>query len=353
MGSSTSKLKYPHLVASNFPINDDGETITLSDGRLMGYKEYKFFHTLTNNTISLRNQEFVILSIPGMPCTRFFSHSSLLSKANDENINNNENENEENKALIRLFVLERPGIGLSTFAKRNFIDFSNDIKEFCQQKNIKKFSLMAYSAGGPYGLAAAYSLGKPDDNENGPVLSKVAIISSVAPYNAPNLTNTMDLKLKFAWWLTKNSPTVLSAIVHLEARYALNNPVKAASEIQVHGPPGDKEVFNKYPEIEELFVKSILELYSRGQQETECWEYSLFGKDWGFDLSDIGKGKDGKLGVKCKVWHGEEDYGCTIAMGKYIADQIEGCETCFVENLGHLVYFTAWNEIIDWCIADQ
>ncbi|CAG8640372.1 6278_t:CDS:2 [Dentiscutata erythropus] len=350
MGSSTSKLKYPHLVASKFPINDDGETITLSDGRLLGYKEYKFSHTLTDNTISLRNQEFVILLIPGLPGSRFFTHPSILTNTDDENIIINEN---ENKVLIRLFVLERPGIGLSTFAKRNFIDFANDIKEFCQQKNVKKFSLMAYSAGGPYGLATAYVLGKPDDNEDCPTLSKAAIISSVAPYHATNATNSMDWRLKFAWWLTKKSPSILSIIVRLEAKAALSNPIKASSEIQILGPPADKEVYNKYPEIEELFVKSILELYSRGQEETECWEYSLWGKDWGFNLSDIGKGKDGKRGVKCKVWHGEEDYGSTAAMGKYIADQIEGCESCFVEKLGHMVYFTAWDEIIDWCIADQ
>ncbi|CAG8625302.1 3533_t:CDS:2 [Dentiscutata heterogama] len=322
MGSSTSKLKYPHLVASKFPINDDGETITLSDGRLLGYKEYKFSHTLTDNTIYLRNQEFVIFLIPGLPGSRFFTHPSILSKTDDEDIIINEN---ENKALIRLFVLERPGIGLSTFAKRNFIDFANDIKEFC----------------------------KPDDNEDCPTLSKAAFISSVAPYHATNATKAMDWRLKFAWWLTKNSPSILSIIVRLEAKSALSNPIKASSEIQILGPPADKEVYNLYPEIEELFVKSILELYSRGQEETECWEYSLWGKDWGFNLSDIGKGKDGKRGVKCKVWHGEEDYGSTAAMGKYIADQIDGCESCFVEKLGHMVYFTAWDEIIDWCIVDQ
>ncbi|CAG8573506.1 6966_t:CDS:2 [Racocetra persica] len=352
MGSSTSKLKYPHLVASNFPITNDGETITLSDGRLMGFKEYKFFHNLTDNTISLRNQEFVILSIPGIPGSRFFTHPSLLSKENDENINTSEN-NDENKALIRLIVLERPGFGLSTSAKRNFIDFSNDIKEFCQQKNIKKFSLMAYSAGGPFGLAAAYSLGKQNDNLNGPIISKLAIISSVAPYNAPNATNKMNWQLKFAWWLAKNSPSLLSIIAHLESKSALSDPVKAASEILLLGPPDDKEVYEKFPEIEELFIKSSLEMYTRGQVETACWEYSLWGKDWGFNLNDIGKGKDGNIGVRYKVWHGEEDYGCTIDMGKYIADQIKGCETCFDKKLGHMVYFTAWDDIIDWCIMDQ
>ncbi|CAG8701139.1 3717_t:CDS:2 [Cetraspora pellucida] len=352
MGSSTSKVKYPHLVVSNFPITNDGETITLSDGRLLGYKEYKFFHTLTDNTKSLRGQEFVILSIPGTPGSRFFTHPSLLSKENDNNLDSDENDN-ENKALIRLIVLERPGIGLSTSAKRNFIDFSNDIKELCQQKNIKKFSLMAYSAGGPFGLAAAYSLGKQNDNLNGPTISKVAIISSVAPYDTPNATNKMDWKLKFAWWLAKNSPSILSIVAHLEAKFALKNPVKASCEIQLLGPSADKEVYEKFPEIEELFVKSILEMYTRGQVETACWEYSLWGKYWGFNLKDIGKGIDGNPGVRCKVWHGEEDYGCTIDMGKYIADQIEGCEACFVKNLGHMLYFTAWDDIIDWCIMDQ
>ncbi|KAF0554412.1 Alpha/Beta hydrolase protein [Gigaspora margarita] len=200
MGSSTSKLKYPHLVASNFPITNDGETITLSDG-------------------------------------------------------------------------------------------------------------------------------KQNDDINGPTISKLAIISSVAPYDAPNSTDKMDWKLKFAWLLAKNSPSLLSIIARLEAKFALSNPVKASCEIQLLGPPADKEVYEKLPEIEELFVKSILEMYTRGQVETAFWEYGLWGKDWGFKLSDTGKEKDGNIEVRCKVWHGEEDYGCTIAMDKYIADQIEGCES--------------------------
>ncbi|CAG8838515.1 28124_t:CDS:2, partial [Gigaspora margarita] len=183
--------------------------------------------------------------------------------------------------------------------------FSNDIQKFCQQKNIKKFSLMAYSAGGPFGLSAAYSLGKQNDDINGPTISKLAIISSVAPYDAPirQIKWIGNLNL-----LAKNSPSLLSIIARLEAKFALSNPVKASCEIQLLGPLADKEV---------------------GQVETAFWEYGLWGKV-GFKLSNTGKEKDGNIEVRCKVWYGEEDYGCTIAMGKYIADQIEGFGTYII-----------------------
>ncbi|RIA88934.1 Alpha/Beta hydrolase protein [Glomus cerebriforme] len=340
--------EYPHLTISNFPKNE-GETITLEDGRSLGFKEYKFQH-ITQHPITITNdlnKEHIILLVPGLPGTRFFCHPQVLSSLEQQEQkipNNTSTESLSSYTLnIKLYVLERPGIGLSTFAKRSFLDFTQDIKEFCDQKQIKNCSLIAYSAGGPYGLAAAYALGK-STNSNKPLITKAAIISSIAPYNAPNLTNKMPLKFKFAWWLTKHWTGLLSVIARMESNMAMKDPVKASREGNSDAPKSDIECLENMKGVEEMFIESSLEMYSRGQVETECYEYSLWGKDWGFQLNEIGGG------VKCKVWHGEDDRGTTISMGKYIAVQVPGCEANFVEEKGHLLYFEIWNDVIDWLV---
>ncbi|RGB30349.1 Alpha/Beta hydrolase protein [Rhizophagus diaphanus] len=342
---------YPHLTISNFPKNE-GETIILKDGRSLGFKEYNFKHITQHPITNNLNKEHVILLIPGLPCTRFFCHPQVLSslefhqQQEPKNPSNMSTESLNSYTLqIKLYVLERPGIGLSTFAKRSFLEFSQDIKEFCDQKKIENCSLIAYSAGGPYGLAAAYSLGKSTDNSSKPLITKTAIISSIAPYNAPNLTSNMPLKLKFAWWLTKNWTGLLSLIARMESNAVMKDPVKASREGRSDAPQSDIECIENIKGVEEMFIESSLEMYSRGQIETECYEYSLWGKDWGFQLNEINGG------VKCKVWHGEEDSGTTISMGKYIALQIPGCEASFVEEKGHLLYFEVWNDIVDWLIT--
>ncbi|CAG8624259.1 9022_t:CDS:2, partial [Acaulospora morrowiae] len=220
--------EYPHLKLSNFPRDDDGETIDLGDGRKMGYKEYQFQHIIQNHDSISEQREFIILLIPGIPGSRLFCHPQVL----ESNPESTENIIDTLTITIRLFVLERPGVGLSTFAKRTFLDFTDDIREFCIQKNIKKCSLIAYSAGGPYGLAAAYALGKPtnvikgDENMDS-LIKKCAIISSIAPRDAPNLTRSMPLKFKLAWWLAKNGHSILSMIARYEAKSACKNPIRA------------------------------------------------------------------------------------------------------------------------------
>ncbi|RHZ60883.1 hypothetical protein Glove_350g107 [Diversispora epigaea] len=451
MGITSSKNseipKYPHLTLQNFPKDDDGETITLSDNRKMGYKEYHYQHVLQNpisfnQELEIENsgnsKEFIILLIPGSPSSRLFCHPKVLdsisnnnNQNNNNNNNNNDDNNNQNTVTIRLYVLERPGLGMSTFAKRNFLDFTDDIKSFCEQKNIKKCSLISYSAGGPFGLAASYVLGKPpsslnkkgknkgnqeskggkgskegdkgnkvskkerkkekedgkdrkDDIEFDSIIKKSAIISSVAPRDGPNLTSEMPIKFKLAWWLAKNAHGVLTSIAKYETNQFIRDPVKVGRESNYL--VSDSETYENYPGVEEMFLVDGLEVYSRGQVDTLCWEYSLWGKDWGFKLKDIGKyneegseydeeggddddddkNKDNKdrnndnnhdkverkKGVKCKVWYGEKDCATTAAMGKYIAEQIEGCESHFVKEKGHLLYFEIWDEVIEWLISN-
>ncbi|CAI2162473.1 58_t:CDS:1 [Funneliformis geosporum] len=340
--------EYPHLNISNFP-KSEGETITLKDGRLLGFKEYKFQHITSHPIANDFNKEHVILLIPGLPSSRFFCHpqvlASLPKNPNNFSSHNDDSLSDNNTLNIKLYVLERPGIGLSTFIKRSFLDFSQDISEFCDQKQITNCSLIAYSAGGPYGLAAAYAIGKPSSNSNKPLITKAAIISSIAPYNAPSLTIHMPWKLKFAWWLTKNGVGLLSAIARMESNTAIKDPVKANRIGLSTGPLSDLKCVESVEGVEEMFIESSLEMYSRGQIETECYEYSLWGKDWGFQLNEICGG------VKCKIWHGEEDSGTTVSMGKYIAEQIPGCESSFVEEKGHLLYFEIWNDVIEWLVT--
>lgn len=389
--STTTLPTYPNLSSENFP-KDNGESITLSDDRKLGYMEYNFKHYYDEKLIKTKEKEQVILLIPGLPGSRFFCHPYVLASClenyeyfptpSSNNNPNNDDNSSSNKihleyrqpsspnapfVTIKLYVLERPGIGLSTFANRSFLDFAEDIKEFCLKKNINHCSIIAYSAGGPYGLAAAHELGVVNNKDKNPsklpLIKKLATISSIAPYSAPKITESMPFKFKFAWWLIKNGSGLLSYIVRTEVPKALKYPVETLREGAKCVYVADKEIIETFPGVEPMFIESMLEMYTRGQVETDCWEHSLWGKDWGFELNNIGKNKhrdhhdddgdDSSSRVKCKAWHGKGDMGITAEMSKYIAEQIEGCESSFVENQGHLLYFTIWYEVIDWLINDS
>src|SRR5690349_7648741 len=89
MGPSTypKNMQYSSLDALNFPKNE-GETIQLKDGRVIGYKEYHFYHQFTKKP---QRQLRPVLLIPGLPGTRFFCHPNVIDSLipNEDDHNNN------------------------------------------------------------------------------------------------------------------------------------------------------------------------------------------------------------------------------------------------------------------------
>src|SRR6185312_7789846 len=313
-------MQYSSLDYLNFPKNEGG-TIQLNDGRVMGYKEYQFYHQFTKKP---KRQLRPVLLIPGLPGSRFFCHPNVIDSLIPDGDAYNDPSNSvsdpaissHNRARVTLIVLERPGIGLSTFAKRTMLDFAEDVRELCIEKGITEFDLISYSAGGPFGLAVGKVLGKKDGSVR---LRSLAVISSVAPYHTPGCTSRMPLKFKIAWyviifhglvvvfvfckplvietnkslvllsysmlskfgpyqhglssihscssafrWLTRHSPRILSIFVKLEARNSLRDPASSFRESLMEGPSSDVDICAAMPGIESMFIESALEMYTRG-----------------------------------------------------------------------------------------
>lgn len=77
---------------------------------------------------------------------------------------------------LRVIVLERPGIGLSTpfsDSKPKLTDVAPVFREFCQIMGLQHVYLMAYSAGTPFAIAIAREC--PD------IVKALAVVSSISP----------------------------------------------------------------------------------------------------------------------------------------------------------------------------
>ncbi|PJB65604.1 MAG: hypothetical protein CO094_09585 [Anaerolineae bacterium CG_4_9_14_3_um_filter_57_17] len=81
---------------------------------------------------------------------------------------------------VRLIAVDRPGMGLSDFQpKRRLLDFPRDLLALADHLNIERFSILAYSLRGPYGLACAFAI--PER------LHKVGIVSGAALFTESEL----------------------------------------------------------------------------------------------------------------------------------------------------------------------
>jgi len=309
MGGNSSKLPvYEAINAKLFP-SALGLKFKLSDGRNLGYAEY--------GAVQSRN---VILFIPGIPGTRLFHHPNvkLLEELD-----------------IRMVVVERPGFGFSDRKDDlTFVSFASDVEELLASFDIERFGVLGFSAGTPWALAVAHKL--PDRVTN------VAIVSSLAPKEAPHATQGMPFVFKLATFLAQSAPSVLAQICKQLGQDYLKAPVKTGRDDWSRYHKVDQEIYTQ-PEIEQLFLESALETYSQRGWVAEAKEYAKWFRPWGFELTEIRS--------KVGVWHGALDQGTTRAMSEYLVAKIPNCEKFFSDNEGHLLFFAHYEEIIRFIIG--
>ena len=60
-------------------------------------------------------------------------------------------------------------------------------------------------------------------------------------------------------------------------------------------------------------------------------EMQLFGRPWGFPLSEIG--------APVHIWHGTEDVNVPVAIARRLAEEIPGAQAHVIEGGGHALSF--------------
>jgi pimeloyl-ACP methyl ester carboxylesterase len=179
---------------------------------------------------------------------------------------------------IRLLVVERPGLGLSTNNPRKSIkNWADDFRELLDALGIQQVCLLAYSAGGPAGLSVAHAM--PDR------ITRVAIVSSVSPRDVSTAAYTgMPFTFKLAWFSAAHMPFLLRLGSYLDQKSVLENAVEAHVQSLALAAPCDHELMLSN-EIQTLFCESSLELAARNQYAAIAEEYKQWGRPWGFKLS--------------------------------------------------------------------
>lgn len=135
----------------------------------------------------------------------------------------------------------------------------------------------------------------------------------------------MPLINKLAWFSTKWCPSLVHFIVAQEQNECNLNPLKCHMDSLKNLCARDVEILSTAPVLD-LFVASMVEVYGRHQAQFVADEYCVWGRDWGFELDSI------VIGERMCVWHGECDWGTTMAMGVYISEKCK-CRIEKVESI--------------------
>ena len=284
------------------------QTITLRDGRTLGYAEYGdpngkplfWFH--------------------GFPGCRL--DGKLVEEAA--------------AAGVRVIAPDRPGMGLSTFQPaRTFLAWPGDVRQLADSLGLERFAVAGISGGGPYTAVCALKLADR--------LTAAGIISGVGPLRAKRATKGMSRQNRALFWLGRHTPLLPEGVMWLQsvmARQARKPerllPLMKRSFAEVDRPYLDR------PEIRDALLSEVKEAFRQGSRGA-AYELRLYSRKWGFRLRDIA--------MPVHLWQGDADANVPPAMGRYLAAKIPGCRATFYPGEGHLMAIDRMPEILAALLA--
>lgn len=297
---NTSTLNSP--VASSDIL---GQTITLPSGRLLGY------HT------SGPDNGTPVLYIHGHPDSGLTITGQLESRVAKE-------------LDIRWIGPDRPGVGRSTpYETQTVLDYPSDIRSLVEHLDLKDYYILGTSGGTGFTLACAKNLARSR-------LKGVGICAGVGPLEAGFESMIEPQRKALEAW--RDYPKELRD--YFETEYVplaqQKDTTALASRIR-----SDFEAAFSGADLEALLEENAFDMavaVFRQVWVQGAWAHAkgmeLHWKSWGFTLEDMAF-------PAIKLWYGEKDTATTPAMGRFMADRLEG--SVYKEFAG-ASHFTIWRD---------
>ncbi len=223
------------------------------------------------------------------------------------------------RCKVRLISADRPGLGLSDFQEgRSFADWPQDVAQLGDALRLGKFALLGVSGGAPY--AAACAAGIPSR------LTRVGIVSGMGPVDRPHSLDGM------CWWnrllisAARKLPRSLRFLYGLASLGIRRMPRAALFLLRRMLPEPDRSVLNR-SEIRQFFPGHLKEIFRQGARGSSQ-DGELYLKPWNLRLEEAG--------VPVHLWHGDADVAVPASMGRFLSQQLSGCQSKFCAGEGHI-----------------
>ncbi len=272
----------------------DGQTVTLHDGRRVGYLVHGpkdgiplfFFH--------------------GTPGSRFsFAIDDEIMQMKD----------------VLMILPERPGYGLSSPKPgRTLVDWPDDVAELANHLGFRHFAVAGASGGGPHALVCAWKL---------PERVKAAFVfASPTPIESVKATRGMAVGNRLNFLLGSRFPWLMRLVMRNYAKTVMKKPDRFINAIAKQLCESDRKIIED-PLLREVFIKDLREAYRQGSEAQFIdGQIIMTARPWGFEFKDVR--------VPVYAWHGELDTLVPVSMAGRFAE-IPGVKLRIVPDAGHLI----------------
>lgn len=232
-------------------------------------------------------------------------------------------------AGLRMIAPDRPGFGMSSpcAGRRSYAGWVDDVVSLADALEIDRFAIVAYSAGGPYALAACAALGDR--------VTRVAIVSGAAPAEMPGYRKGIGPTDKAMTLLAPRLPWLVRPLVGLAARQARLRPERfGKSADRDFRAPADRRILDGElrAQLPGLFLES-----TRGGPAGVVEDFAVWARPSRIDLS--------RVSGPVMLWHGEDDRTIPCSHARWIAARIASAELTVWPGVGHLHDAERWAEV--------
>jgi pimeloyl-ACP methyl ester carboxylesterase len=228
---------------------------------------------------------------------------------------------------VRLITVNRPGyVNSDHMPKRSLLDFPEDVASLAKHLGLEKFSILAYSGGGPFALACAFAI--PER------LHHIGIVSGMGPADAP------EAKKGKSMFIPKAPKMILKGMKKMMEK----KPEKFRANMKKGFAEVDQKIY-EIPLVEQSLLYTMEVALSQGIDGARE-DAKIYKKEWRFSLSEIDH--------PILMWHGGEDENVKVETARYVSENLPNCTPVFMEQEGHLsLIYTHAEEIIKTLLKQE
>ncbi len=279
-------------------------TVSLPDGRRLGIAEYG------------DPRGTPVLAFHGLPGSRLQRHPDPSIPV---------------ALRARMLHLERPGFGRSDpHASRTLLTWATDVQHVCDELGLDRVRVAGVSAGAPYALACAATLGAR--------VIRTAVVSGVGPPGSTPASRSlfiragMALALRAQWSIR---PFVLAA-----SSLARRAPERYVDAVAARMNAADREILAR-PAVRAMFAEDLREAFAQSGAAF-AQDLALIAAPWPFDPA--------RIDSPVALWHGDADRMIPRAGAEALARIVPHASFHRVPGAGHFLAFDRWREILAWLV---